>query len=299
MKKYLTVLLTFILTLGTVGTVSASKPIGNSTPVIKTKQIKNYTISYTVRGRDDGHKADRTFVIIHGAAANSLSTNGLAEELSRKFHKAQVVQIDLPAHGKSSGPALNSVGAIADVVESFIENGRKSGEFANRIIPVGISMGGSVTQELAVRNIDGLEKVVLISTNPEWSHLAPLVSLDATTFRAIYPDMIKADYAVNTTPEQQAEFSKVFPTFIPTDDAAILGDNNALVNFNIVNRLRNVTKKTLIISGTADETAIFSNVELIANNIKKSTLITIDGETHTYSMKKPEVVAQYIYNFVK
>ncbi|MEK5358162.1 alpha/beta fold hydrolase [Paenibacillus sp. FSL L8-0709] len=269
------------------------------TAVIKSVQIGEQNISYKVR--DSVGKAknpDRTFLLIHGASANLLSTDSLAEELGRKFEKAQIVQIDLPAHGLSKGPVLSSVYDMADIVAKFVEQGRESGEFANRVVVAGISMGGALAQTLAVRNIEGLEKLVLISTSPEWKHFGFLSGYTGEEFNKMYPGMIEDDYAVNTTPEQQGEFHLWFPKLIPAEETS-LGDIQALIGFNIVNDLNKITKKTLIIHGDADQSAPYANAELMASTIKKATLVTIPGETHTWSMKQPAKAAELIYNFVK
>lgn len=267
--------------------------------VIKSVQIGEQNISYKVR--DSVSKAkhpDRTFLLIHGASANLLSTDSLAEELGKKFEKAQIVQIDLPAHGLSKGPVLSSVNDMADVVAEFVEQGRESGDFANEVVIVGISMGGSAAQKLAVRNIEGLEKVVLISTSPEWKHFGFLSGYTGEEFNKMYPGMIEDDYAVNTTPEQQAEFHMWFPNLIPAKETS-LGDIQALIGFNIVNDLNKITQKTLIIHGDGDQSAPYANAQLMASTIKKAKLVTIPGETHTWSMKQPAKAAELIYDFIK
>lgn len=299
--KSATTLAAMSLLVGSLGAISASAaPTAKErVAVTKSAQIGAQNISYKVRDEvGKAKKADRTILLIHGASANLLSTDTLAEELGERFSKAQIVQIDLPAHGQSTGPVVDSVSGLADVVEEFIEEKRDSGEFANRVVVAGVSMGGSVTQELAVRNINGLEKVVLISTSPEWHHFEGMQYLTGPQFDAMYPGMIESDFAVNTTPEQQAAFHLWFPSLIPAQETS-LGDIRALLGFNIVDRLEKITKKTLIIAGMADATAPFANAQLMASKIKKATLVPIEGETHTYSMKQPGAVADLIYDFVK
>jgi len=276
----------------------ATQPQKERVAIVKTMQIGEHNISYTVQNPADlKKKADRTILLVHGASANSLSTDTLAAELGKRFVNSQIVQVDLPAHGKSTGPVVQSVYGMADVVEEFLKQGQASGEFSKRILPVGISMGGSVVQTLIFNQIKGLDTAVLISTSPEWSHFGPMLGLTGDQFNAMYPGMIEADYAVNTTPEQQAAFHDWFPLLIPAKETS-LGDIKALVDFNLVGKLNEFKAKTLIIHGDADATAPIANAQLMASQIKNSKLITIAGETHTYSMKQPATVAQYIYDFV-
>ena len=63
--------------------------------------------------------AKRTVVFVHGAGLDH-SSWGLQ---SRYFgyHGCNVLALDLPAHGRTDGPALESIGAMADWVKKFID----------------------------------------------------------------------------------------------------------------------------------------------------------------------------------
>lgn len=280
------------------GTVSAESTTVQNSPVIKSIKVGEHTIFYKVRDNTSkANKADRTIFLIPGAGSTSTSTDSLALELSKLLPKAQIVQFDLPAHGLSQGPFVPSIYDMATILNEAIQQGRESGEFANRFVAAGISMGGSIAQTLAVRNVSGLEKVVLISTSPEWSHLKIMADWDADFFSKNYPPMIEGDFAYGTTEEEQKAFHLWFPEATSSVEAS-LSDVKALIGFNIVSELNKITKKTLIIAGTADGVAPYVNAQILESRIKKSTLITVDN-SHTYSMKKPDVVARDIYNFIK
>jgi len=101
--------------------------------------------------------AKRTIVFAHGAGLDH-SWWGLQ---SRYFgyHGFNVLAVDLPAHGRSEGTALASVGEMADWVASVL----KSQNIAKAAL-VGHSMGSLVALEFAARYPEAAEKIALIGT---------------------------------------------------------------------------------------------------------------------------------------
>ena len=101
--------------------------------------------------------ARRTVVFVHGAGLDH-SWWGLQ---SRYFgyHGFNVLAVDLPAHGRSKGPALTSVGEMADWVKKLLDE--KKIKTASL---VGHSMGSLIALEFAARYPDAAEKIALIGT---------------------------------------------------------------------------------------------------------------------------------------
>jgi len=101
--------------------------------------------------------ARRTVVFVHGAGLDH-SWWGLQ---SRYFgyHGFNVLAVDLPAHGRSKGPALTSVGDMADWVKRLLDERKiKTASL------VGHSMGSLIALEFAARYPDAAEKIALIGT---------------------------------------------------------------------------------------------------------------------------------------
>jgi pimeloyl-ACP methyl ester carboxylesterase len=101
--------------------------------------------------------AKRTIVFVHGAG---LDHSGWGLQ-SRYFgyHGFNVLALDLPAHGRSEGPALASVGEMADWVKKVLDEKKiKSAAL------VGHSMGSLIALEFAARYPQAAEKIALIGT---------------------------------------------------------------------------------------------------------------------------------------
>ena len=99
--------------------------------------------------------AKRTIVFVHGAGLDH-SWWGLQ---SRYFgyHGFNVLALDLPAHGRSAGPALAGVGEMSDWIFSVLKNLNIA-----KASLVGHSMGSLISLEFAARYPETAEKIALI-----------------------------------------------------------------------------------------------------------------------------------------
>jgi pimeloyl-ACP methyl ester carboxylesterase len=102
--------------------------------------------------------AKRTVVFVHGAGLDH-SWFGLQ---SRYFgyHGRNVLALDLPAHGRSAGAPIPTIGGMADWVFSALDT-RK----IDKASVVGHSMGSLVALECAVRHPARVERIALIGAS--------------------------------------------------------------------------------------------------------------------------------------
>ena len=101
--------------------------------------------------------AQRTVVFVHGAG---LDHSGWGLQ-SRYFgyHGFNVLAVDLPAHGRSDGPVLATIEAMADWLKKILDE--KKIEAATI---VGHSMGSLIALEFAARYPESTERIALIGT---------------------------------------------------------------------------------------------------------------------------------------
>jgi pimeloyl-ACP methyl ester carboxylesterase len=101
--------------------------------------------------------AKPTLVFVHGAGLDH-SSFGLQ---SRYFgyHGRNVLAVDLPGHGRSEGPALPTIGAMADWIAQLLD---AVGVATAGL--VGHSMGSLAVLECAARHPERVERVALIAT---------------------------------------------------------------------------------------------------------------------------------------
>ena len=111
--------------------------------------------AYTAAHELDASK--RTIVFVHGAGLDH-SWWGLQ---SRYFgyHGYNVLALDLPAHGRSEGAPLATIGDMADWVKRVLDEKK-----IRSAAVVGHSMGSLIALEFAARYPESAEKIALIGT---------------------------------------------------------------------------------------------------------------------------------------
>jgi len=113
------------------------------------KQAFAYTAAHAL------DRAKPTIVFVHGAGLDH-SWFGLQ---SRYFghHGFNVLAVDLPGHGRSEGPPLASIEALADWVLRLLDAAK-----IERASIVGHSMGTLITLECAARHAKRVERVAFL-----------------------------------------------------------------------------------------------------------------------------------------
>ena len=128
-------------------------------PERRTLMVGGFPVDLHVYG--EVHAETPPFFAIHGAGDGSFLWRDVATRLSGAGPCGGfcVIAIDLPGHGGSPGPALDSVSAIADFVSAVLEAARFP-----RVVLLGHSMGGAVAIELAVLGRTPLAGLALVAT---------------------------------------------------------------------------------------------------------------------------------------
>ncbi|MEO8145357.1 MAG: alpha/beta hydrolase [Betaproteobacteria bacterium] len=116
---------------------------------VQGRKVFAYTAAHEIE------PAKRSIVFVHGAGLDH-SWWGLQ---SRYFgyHGFNVLAVDLPAHGRSEGPALTTIGDMADWVKKTLDEAR-----IESAAVVGHSMGALTALEFAARHPGSTERIALI-----------------------------------------------------------------------------------------------------------------------------------------
>lgn len=173
---------------------------------------------------------------------------------------------------------------------------------------VGISMGGMVAQELALRHPERIRTLTLGCTycGGEGSALASsqVSTKLAEAMMSGDPDRaISTVYEVNVSPgyfaDQSAyttfyEMATAFPTPVPV----IMLQMQAIAAHDTLDRLADISAPTLVIHGTEDEMLPYSNAILIASRIPNARLETLEDVGHMFWWEQPERSANAIRELV-
>ena len=113
------------------------------------KRVFAYTAAHALDA------AKPTVVFVHGAGTDHSSFALQSRYFG--YHGRNVLAVDLPAHGRSEGPALSAVGDMADWLSRVLQKAQTP-----RASIVGHSMGALVTLEFAARYPAMAERIALV-----------------------------------------------------------------------------------------------------------------------------------------
>ncbi|WP_294541008.1 alpha/beta hydrolase [uncultured Rhodoblastus sp.] len=120
-------------------------------------------------GGKDHRPGQKLVVLLHGAGADhsvwALQSRWLA------YHGVNVLAVDLPGHGRSDGPALTEIEALADWTSRLI-----TATGAENAALVGHSMGALIALETAARFPGLIDRIALVGAAAEMPVHADLLA---------------------------------------------------------------------------------------------------------------------------
>jgi pimeloyl-ACP methyl ester carboxylesterase len=241
--------------------------------------------------------AKRTIVFVHGAGLDH-SWWGLQ---SRYFgyHGFNVLAVDLPAHGRSEGPALTTIPGMADWVKKILDQAG----LASAIV-VGHSMGSLVALEFAARYPQATERIALIGT--AYPMKVSDVFLDAARrndqaaydMETIWGHAPQVPFAGNPNPgmwmygDTLARLSRLAPGVLHTDLAACNAYAGGL------EAAAKLECPALFIVGARDVMTPPRAAQELARAIAGSKTVTIAPSGHSLMAEAPDATLDTLISFI-
>jgi pimeloyl-ACP methyl ester carboxylesterase len=251
---------------------------------------------YEVRG--DGEP----LVLVPGFASGAWSWDWQVEELARDF---RVVTFDPRGVANSklnNGPSV-SISKIADDIVGLLDNLDMHSAHM-----LGISFGGFVAQEFALRYPERLKRLVLASTSLGGpNHVAP-----ATEVLAAFASTV----GLNSSERIRKYLTMAFtPTFIEKhaeviDRFCTLREHNAVpeevyrqqlasaVAFDAERQAPCIQAETLVLTGDADTVVPAENSKRLARAIPHATLGVIEDGGHMTFVEQAEEFNSFVRDFL-
>jgi pimeloyl-ACP methyl ester carboxylesterase len=164
---------------------------------------------------------------------------------------------------------------------------------------LGVSMGGFIAQELALKYPRRVDKLVLAATafgGPNMVPLPPAAVKALTPNPSLAPEAkIRSAMPIAfSTPEWPRQHPEEFEQIVrwrleyPQPPEAAMAQAMAGLTFNTEERLKEIAAPTLIIAGTRDNVVPPRNAELLAAAIPGACLDLIDGAGHVLNIEHAE-----------
>jgi pimeloyl-ACP methyl ester carboxylesterase len=253
-------------------------------------QINDHSAFAAAGGR--AHAAGRPLaVFIHGAGLDhtvwALQSRWLA------FHGWNVLAVDLPGHGRSEGPLLPDIGAMADWVLALVA---AAGGTSAALI--GHSMGSLIALEAAARQPGRVSSLVLIGSAAAMPvHPDLLAAARANQQAAI--DMVNlwgygyaAGLGGSAAPGvwMTGAGERVLQQAAP---GVLFNDLRACNDYAAgVSSAARVQAPTILVSGAYDQMTPLKSARALAGAIHGATLVVLPGAGHMLLAERPDELLQ-------
>ncbi|WP_110590159.1 alpha/beta fold hydrolase [Microbacterium suaedae] len=214
--------------------------------------------------------------------------------LARTF---RVATWDLPGHGASAPPEAPFT--IDDLADALAEAARSFGE---PVFAAGVSLGGAVTQALAIRHSDLLRGAAAICTAAAFADGAEAWHERAAQVRAQgTPVLVRSSaerwFAPGSIAARPDITGRLLHTLSDADDEGYALCCEALAGFDVREQLGSVTLPFLVMYGVEDQVTPRAAAEEIADAVPGASLVGIDGAAHLAPAEKPTEVAAELQAF--
>ncbi|WP_460540160.1 alpha/beta fold hydrolase [Glycomyces halotolerans] len=216
--------------------------------------------------------------------------------LSQRF---RVVRFDTRGHGGSS-----TIGAGEWSVDDFADDVAELLDFvgAERAHLVGISLGGAIAMNTALRHPDRVRRMVLMSTAPKlgtaesWHERAAKVRAEGCGAIAdgAMERWFTADFR-DHWPDVVADFRERFAGCDPEGYAVCC---EALARFDLRGRLGGIDAETLALYGTLDEVTTGDDAQAIVSELDRGEVVAVEGAKHLISTEQAGFVNRVLLDFL-
>ena len=253
--------------------------------------IQNKSVYASDAGQGIENSKD-TIVFLHGSGLSHIVWSLTEQFFSNK--NFNVLSIDLPGHGNSEGPCLDSIEKIADWLEKVFEELK-----LKNIILVGHSQGCLEALEYSFKYKDRLKKIVFVGGSYRMPVNKDLIDLASDGNSDAVKLMMKWGFEGSKKFIGGNPVEKIIQS--PRDISQILAvDLIACNNYqNGSDAAKAINCPVMFIFGEHDKMANLESGKKFANIVKNSTTHIIGGCGHMIMIEKAFEMREKVLEFLK
>lgn len=229
-----------------------------------------------------------TLVFIHGSGGSSVLWEKQVDEL--KAH-ANTIALDLPGHGRSNGPGMDTVAGYSAAVADFIETVDVPGP-----VPCGLSIGGAIVLQLILEHKTRYKSAILVNTGARL-RVMPLIletiKKDYEKFLSTIPVFAASE---KTDPRKLA--SLMADTAKCSPETAY-GDFMACNRFDVTDKLSTIITPVLILTAEDDKLTPPKFGAYMKEQIRNASMVNIKDAGHLSPLEQPEAFNRAVIDFLK
>ena len=215
--------------------------------------------------------------------------------LSQSF---ELIGWDLPGHGRSAPTDAFSVRDLADAVIGVTENARRDGR---RCWYAGVSLGGAVGLELALRGHRPFEAIAVLASAAKvgqpaaWRERESLVR-EAGTAAMVEPSSQRW-FAPGFLERQPDVVARLLSCLADTDRESYAAACDALAEYDLRPFLTHAAVPLLLMPGSDDQVVSAAQAGETADNAPGAKVHVLDGCGHLPPAEHPAAVAAVLLDF--
>ena len=253
-------------------------------------------LAHQVDGREVGFQVgergvipDRPSVIlIHGSGGSAEFWTLQLGPLDEYFN---TVAVELPGHGRTTGPPPETVAGYSSWVERVI----KAWNLPRPLVVAGLSLGGAIVLELGLTYPDNLDGLVPAGTG---AHL-PVNDLIFDGLENDFSGSIRMILKWSFTKNVSMKLiDNGFQQMIRNKPQLVANDFRACSRFDRRNDLHRITLPTLVICGRQDKMTPTDLSDELVEHIPGAKKAYIDDAGHMVPVEQPDAFNEAIVDFV-
>ena len=254
-------------------------------------QIKNKRVHASDSGRGIDIQKE-TIVFLHGSGLSHIVWALTEQFLSNK--NFNVISLDLPGHGNSEGPCLESIEKISDWLDDVFNKLN-----LRDLILVGHSQGCLEILEYSYKHKDKINKAIFVGGSNKMPVHPDLIELAQSGDSTAVKLMMKWGYESSKKFIGGNPVEKIIQS--PRDISEILAiDLNACNSYtNGLEAAKKINFPTMFILGELDKMVSLENGKKFASLVKNSITHVIHGCGHMIMIEKAFEMREKILEFLK
>jgi 3-oxoadipate enol-lactonase len=258
-------------------------------------------LHYTVREPRHGAAPRHTLVMSHALGCDASMWDALANAMAADH---RVVCHDHRGHGDSDvPPGPYTMEAMAQDAARLLDELEARG-WAGSLVWVGLSLGGMVGQELALRQPGRLRALVVANSTsaypPEardmWTQR--LAAVEQGGLDAIADGAMQRWFSESFRQADPASVVRWRRRVVTTSQAGYVGAMHAVMNVDTASRLPQLRLPTLVIAGSEDQGTPPAMSRAIAQAIPGARLALLDGVAHLSVLEQPATFEAVLREFL-
>ena len=259
-------------------------------------------LHYTVREARDVAVPLHTIVLSHALGSDASLWDRLANALSSDH---RVICYDHRGHGDSDTPGgaytMAELAGDAERLLSEIDARFQSGP----VVWIGVSLGGMVGQELALRCPQRLRGVVIANAGAGYSTEARaqwqqrIATVESQGIDAVADATMERWFSNGFRADKAAAVARWRRRLVSTPVAGYLGTCHAVMNHDTTARLSRITLPTLVVASSADVSTPPSQCKAVADAIAGAQWALIEGAAHLSVLEQPAAFEAAITAFLR